>query len=306
MFGLKKSPLHNKLSKNNSADPGFPVSTHKNPFDSDDEFDTKNTIKTSGRTSSEPSLLTSDARTKLFDDGGVKGSSSSRSGLSSAAKNRYKNDFSDSGGLENQTVQELEDYAVYKAEDTTKTVNNCLKIAEDMREDATKTLVTLHQQGEQITRTHMVAADMDHDLSRGEKLLGSLGGMFSKTWKPKKTRQITGPMITRDDPTWKKGNHLEQREKLGLTSASNERSKTRTSPSESANALQKVEFEKVKQDDALTDLSNILGELKDMALDMGSEIERQTKALDHVQDDVDELNIRVKGANQRTRRLLGK
>ena len=33
---------------------------------------------------------------------------------------------------------------------------------------------------------------------------------------------------------------------------------------------------------------------------------RQNKALDHLSDDVDELNSRVKGANQRTRRLLGK
>lgn len=30
----------------------------------------------------------------------------------------------------------------------------------------------------------------------------------------------------------------------------------------------------MKQDDALSDLSNILGELKEMAVDMGSEIER--------------------------------
>lgn len=33
-------------------------------------------------------------------------------------------------------------------------------------------------------------------------------------------------------------------------------------------------MEKAKQDDALTDLSNILGQLKEMAIDMGSEIER--------------------------------
>lgn len=32
---------------------------------------------------------------------------------------------------------------------------------------------------------------------QGEKLLGSLGGVFSKTWKPKKGRKITGPMIGR-------------------------------------------------------------------------------------------------------------
>lgn len=34
------------------------------------------------------------------------------------------------------------------------------------------------------------------------------------------------------------------------------------------------QVEKAKQDDALSDLSNLLGELKDMAADMGTEIER--------------------------------
>ena len=33
---------------------------------------------------------------------------------------------------------------------------------------------------------------------------------------------------------------------------------------------------------------------------------RQNEALDHLQDDVDELNSRVKGANQRARKLAAK
>ncbi|CAN4086280.1 unnamed protein product [Withania somnifera] len=205
-----------------------------------------------------------------------------------------KDDFRDSGGFENQTVQELENYAAHKAEETTKAVNNCMKIAEDIRQDATKTLITLHQQGEQITRTHHTAADIEHDLSRGEKLLGSLGVLFSNTWKPKKMLSITGPVITRDDPV--------------QSSASKERPSSRTPPPEPTNVLQKVEVEHAKQDDALSDLSNLLGELKNMAIDMGSEIESFCicKSLDHLQDDVDELNFRVKGANRRARHLLGK
>ncbi|KAH6781653.1 soluble N-ethylmaleimide-sensitive factor adaptor protein 33 [Perilla frutescens var. hirtella] len=304
MFGHKKSPLH-RFSRHKSADPEFPVNNQTNPFESNDEL---KSIKASGRTSSEPSLVTSNLTKNPFDDDDeIKGTMSSQSFYNSSAKNRYKNDFRDSGGLENQTVEELESYAAYKAEDTTKAVNDCLKIAEDMREDGTKTLVMLHQQGEQITRTHMVATDIDHDLSRGEKLLGSLGGMFSKTWKPKKNRSISGPVITRDDPVQRKGNHLEQRERLGLSSASKERSShTRKPLTEPTNVMQKVEVEKMKQDDALSNISNILGDLKDMAIDMGSEIERQNKALDHADDDMDELVSRVKGANQRTRRLLGK
>ncbi|XP_071715914.1 SNAP25 homologous protein SNAP33-like [Rutidosis leptorrhynchoides] len=303
MFGLKKPHFHHGITKNNSVDPGFPGQHASNPFDSDDELDKKSTPNPARRTSSEPSVLTQDSRSALFDDD-VKGSGYK---LSYASRNKYKNDFVDSGGLENQDVQELEHYAAYKAEETTKTVNSALKIAENIREDATKTIITLHQQGEQITRTHMTAADIDQDLSRGEKLLGSLGGIFSRTWKPKKGRAIKGPTITRDDPALRKGAHLEQREQLGLTTTPSKGQRhSRTVLPEPTNAMQKVEYEKTKQDDALSDLSNILGELKNMAVDMGSEIERHNKALNPLEDDVDELNIRVKGANQRTRRLLGK
>lgn len=303
MHGFKKSPLHWNARKN-SADPALHGKSGSNPFDSDDESDKKQTVKPR-RTSSEPSVATPNLSANPFDDEEIK-ETPSRPYSTSTARNKYKNDFRESGGFENQTVEELEDYAVYKAEETTKSVNGCLKIAEEIREDATKTLITLHQQGEQITRTHMTAADIDHDLSRGEKLVGSLGGIFSKTWKPKKNRAITGPVITRDDPVQRRGNHLELREKLGLSSAPKARSSSRTPPPEPANALQKVELEKAKQDDGLSDLSNLLGDLKNMAMDMGSEIERQNKALDHVEDDVDEIAIRVKGANQRIHRLLRK
>lgn len=301
MFGLKKSPL-NKFMKQSSVDPGY------NPFDSDIAPDTNKTLDSTRRASSEPALVNHKFTTNPFDadEGKEVVPSSSSYAVTSAMRNKYNNGFRESGGLENQTVQELENYAAYKAEETTKEVNNCLRIAEDIREGATKTLVTLHQQGEQITRTHANAADIEHDLSRGEKLLGSLGGMFSKTWKPKKIRSIQGPSFSRDDPVRSKGSHLEQKQRLGLLTTSNEQSRRQTPPSEPTNALQKVEVEKTKQDDALNDLSNILGELKVMAIDMGSEIERQTKALDSFDDDVEEVNFRVKGANQRARHLLGK
>ncbi|XWS60479.1 hypothetical protein CRYUN_Cryun07bG0039600 [Craigia yunnanensis] len=271
MLGLKKSPL--RTVKHNSVDPGL-VAPRSNPFDSDDKLDNKQTLKPSRRTSSEPTLNPPNFGTNPFDDDEEKVNSSSSYWQTSASQNKYKNDFRDSGGLENQSVQELENFAVYKAEETTKTVNNCVKIAEEMREGATNTLITLHQQGEQITRTHNVAAGIEHDLSRGEKLLGSLGGMFSKTWKPKKTHTIVGPVITRHDSPKRRGGHLEQREKLGLNSVPRGHSKSRTPPPETTNAFQKVEVEKAKQDDALSDLSGLLGELKDMAVDMGSEIER--------------------------------
>ena len=179
MFGSKKSPL--KVAKPSS------VESWTNPFDSNDEgMDTKK-YSSSRKTSSERALTTLGVNTNPFDDGtdANKKSSSTLYGFQSANWNKYKNDFRDSGGLENQSVQELESYAVYKAEETTNSVTNCLKIAENIREEATQTLVTLHQQGEQITRSHHVAADIDHDLTRVSILLidtlfqcSYMGGFF--------------------------------------------------------------------------------------------------------------------------------
>lgn len=148
MFGFRKSP-GNKVSKPSSS----------NPVDSYTEHDTKGNAKIGRRTSSEPMLLTPNCKSNLFDD--------DDDGRRKAARNKHNKGYnSDSEDLDSMSVQELESYAVNRAEDTTKSVNNCLKIAEDIRQDATRTLDTLHQQGEQIHRTHVMATDMDKDLQK--------------------------------------------------------------------------------------------------------------------------------------------
>lgn len=290
-------------SKKKAAD-GLGSSRTNNPFDSDSDDGGRQQRPARASSVPPPAAVTGDQRGSLF---GGSGADERGAGLfsSSAARSRYRNDFRDAGGMENQSVQELEGYAAYKAEDTTQRVQGCVRIAEEMRDTASKSLVTIHQQGQQITRTHMMAVDIDQDLSRGEKLLGDLGGLFSKKWKPKKNGAIRGPMLTRDDSFIRKGSHLEQRQKLGLSDHP-PRSNAHQFLSEPMSALQKVEVEKAKQDDGLSDLSDILTELKGMATDMGSEIDRQTKALGDAEKDFDELNFRVKGTNTRARRLLGR
>jgi len=239
----------------------------RNPFDSDSDDD-GGMVQQRGpaRASSVPTPA--DERGALFAGAAPSGFASS----SAAARGRYRNDFRDSGGVEAQSVQELEGYAAYKAEETTRRVDGCLRVAEEMRDTASKTLLQVHQQGQQIRRTHAMALDIDQDLSRGEKLLGDLGGLFSKKWKPKKNGAIRGPMLTRDDSFIRKGSHMEQRHKLGLSDRPR-RSNARQFLSEPTSELEKVEVEKAKQDDGLSDLSDILTELKGMAIDMGTEIE---------------------------------
>lgn len=138
----------------------------RNPFDSDSDDDKPQPQQRPARASSvpPPADQRGSAPYGAGEGGGLFSSSSSYS--AGPANRHYRNDFRDAGGLEAQSVQELEGYAAYKAEETTRRTQGCLRIAEEMRDTASKTLVTVHQQGQQIHRTHMMAIDIDQDLSR--------------------------------------------------------------------------------------------------------------------------------------------
>jgi synaptosomal-associated protein 25 len=201
----------------------------------------------------------------------------------------------------NQAVLDLEKHAVNKSQETTSTLKNCLRVADDTMGVGAQTLVSLHEQGVQIERTHEKAVDLDQHLSRGEKLLGSLGGMFSKPWRPKKTKKITGPMVGRVNETRKESGA--DREALGLD-GSQERKKPSGIGHDRETFQGQINAERETQDDMLDDLSTVLSQMKDMSMDMTTEIDRQSPAIEHLHDDIQELNGRVKRANVRGQRLL--
>ena len=153
MFGLKK-PLK-RLSKHHKSSSSASASK-SNPFDSVDESDgnKKHTLKPSNKISPQPSLPTTKKNHGFnpFDD------VDDEEVVEKRLKPSFKNHFRESGGVENQTVQELESYAVYKSEETTKTVPG-ISSARDKISLSSK-------QGEKITRTHHKAVDIDHDLTR--------------------------------------------------------------------------------------------------------------------------------------------
>ncbi|MCO5587732.1 hypothetical protein L7F22_041684 [Adiantum nelumboides] len=254
-------------------------------------------------------LFADEARPSAFNKGGldVYGNGGQVS-LGIPPRTRYEDYQFQGADLEQRSVQELEGYALQKSEDTTSRIQNCLKVAEEIKGDATHTIVSLHHQGEQLRRTHEVAHDIDQSLTTGEKLLGSLGGMFSRTWKPKRSPAIRGPV---DDPKdfeiRRKGHHLEQRNALGLDSKARMSDRPyNVSDSQMQTTEAKLKVERTKQDDALSDLSNVLDQLKEMSMDMGNEISRQNVSLDNFQNDVVILDGRVKDANVRGRHLIRK
>lgn len=85
------------------------------------------------------------------------------------------------------SLQVLEGYAINQAKETMSSLNNRLKIAEDIREEGAKTLDTLHKQSEQIHHTHMMAIEQSWWY-----VLYAL--------EPKKSHDIKGPPTSKDVP----------------------------------------------------------------------------------------------------------
>lgn len=159
MFGFNKSP-----AKQGSVNSGLSASTSTSPLYSQAGSEKQNKIIRARRTNSEPVLFTLDLKSILLDDDDD--DYFRRRPSSSTTRNRNKNNRRGKKDLESMSVQELENYAVNQAEDTARSVNNCLKIVEDIREVGSQTLETLHHQDEQINRNHMMALDMDRDLHK--------------------------------------------------------------------------------------------------------------------------------------------
>lgn len=161
---------------------------------------------------------------------------------------------------------------------------------------------------------------------QSEKLLGSLGGLFSKAWRPKRNQQIKGPvsesmfqimsnlldlffaqlsllscgrqLLCEDSKP--RGTEVEARncpnttkfsqfctnytcicngKNPGLSSELTMKCELQNQvlSSECEHGFQLfllVQAEKEEQDDALADLSNTLRQLKEMSVDMGTEIDR--------------------------------
>ena len=173
-FGAQNSPQGRQFPRQEAAFPSVSMSGKRsffaskkkatNPFDSDSDDGDKKQQRPARASSVPPPAQ---QRVALF---GAGAGGQERGGLLSSLEaprnSHYRNDFRDAGGLESQSVQELEGYAAYKAEETTDALAGCLRIAEDIKQDATDTLITLHKQGEQISRTHEKAVEIDQDLTK--------------------------------------------------------------------------------------------------------------------------------------------
>ncbi|XP_062587262.1 synaptosomal-associated protein 25-like isoform X7 [Saccostrea cucullata] len=200
------------------------------------------------------------------------------------------------GGEENgQITQETLDNANQESLESTRRM---LNMCEESKEAGIKTLVMLDEQGEQLDRIEEGMDQINQDMRDAEKNLEGLEkccGLCVLPWKRAKNFEKGGDY----DKTWKasedgKVNTNGPRVIVGETAGPQGPIITRIT-----NDAREDEME-----ENLTQVSGMLGNLRNMAIDMGSEIESQNRQIDRINNKGGCLNDRVDAANKRANKIL--
>jgi synaptosomal-associated protein 25 len=94
------------------------------------------------------------------------------------------------------------------------------------------------------------------------------------------------------------------RESLGLNGEAMNKKSGSSGMHDPTSVAGQLDAERDTQDDMLGELSTVISQMKEMSMDMNVEIQRQSPGIDHLSEDIQELNSRVKRANVRGQRLL--
>ncbi|XP_025104778.1 synaptosomal-associated protein 25-like isoform X1 [Pomacea canaliculata] len=202
-------------------------------------------------------------------------------------------------------VEDAEREALMKnIEDSTneslESTRRMLALCEESQDVGVKTLSVLDQQGEQLDRIEEGMDQINQDMRDAEKNLEGLekccglcvlpwkrsknfekGADYNKTWKASEDGKVNtnGPRIVVDD-----------RNGAGPAGGYITR------------VLNDAREDEMEQN--MCEVSGMIGNLRNMAVDMGNEIESQNRQIDRINQKGESLNSRVDNANKRANQIL--
>jgi len=168
-------------------------------------------------------------------------------------------------------------------------------LCEESQSAGTKTIEMLEQQGEQLDRIEGGLDNINADMKEANKHLTGMEkwcGLCIMPWnRRKKVKDV--------EETWEK-------KKDGVTVRQPGRASADTGDAGSGPYIQRItnDAREDEMEDNMQAVGNILGNLKNMAADMGTEIERQNKNIDRINVKTNVTDSTIGVANARTQKLL--
>ncbi|KAM7359969.1 synaptosomal-associated protein 24kDa [Cochliomyia hominivorax] len=206
-----------------------------------------------------------------------------------------------SDGAPRSELQDLQMKAAQVTDESLESTRRMLNLMEESKEAGIRTLVALDDQGEQLDR---IEEDMDRinaDMKEAEKNLSGMEkccGICVLPWKKVSIKDDS-------DNAWKNNDDgkivnnqpqrvIDERERGGMGAP----------PQSGYIARITNDAREDEMDENLGQVNSMLGNLRNMALDMGSELENQNRQIDRINAKGDANNERMTGVNKRANNLL--
>ncbi|XP_022606017.1 synaptosomal-associated protein 23 isoform X1 [Seriola dumerili] len=222
----------------------------------------------------------------------------------------------DSSNMEDMTVEQMTMRANQVTDESLESTRRMLQMAEESKQTGTNTMVMLEEQGEQLRRVDEGMDQINQDMRQAEKNLTDLSKCCGLCVCPC-DRVTSIEHDSRYKRTWGIGGGGGGGEGEGDSSGSKvvsrQPSGVRNGQAAQANAsapsgpyIKRItnDAREDEMEENLDAVGSIIGNLKNMAMDMGSEIDKQNKQIDHITEKADMNHLRIDEANQRANKLI--
>ncbi|XP_053289905.1 synaptosomal-associated protein 23 isoform X1 [Pleuronectes platessa] len=219
----------------------------------------------------------------------------------------------DSSKMDDMTVEQIALRADQVTDESLESTRRMLQMAEESKQTGVNTMVMLDQQGEQLKNAENGMDQINQDMKLAEKNLTDLSkccgicvcpcdrvSTIEHETKYKKTWGIRGiggdgenddsdKVISKQPPGARNG-------QAGQLNA----------PAPSGPYIKRItnDAREDEMEENLDAVGSIIGNLKTMAMDMGSEIDKQNVQIDRITDKADMNKVRIDDANQRANKLI--
>ncbi|KAL5008473.1 hypothetical protein ScPMuIL_014054 [Solemya velum] len=197
-------------------------------------------------------------------------------------------------------LQEIQMKCDMAQDESLESTRRMMGMCEESKEAGIKTLVMLDEQGEQMDRIEEGMDQINQDMRDAEKNLQGLEKCCGLCVLP-----------------WKKGKNFEKSGDYSKTWKSNEDGKVNTNgprmivDERNGSGPQGGFITRIKNDaredemeQNMIEVSNMVGNLRNMAIDMGSEIESQNRQVDRINQKASSNEVRIQEANARATKIL--
>ncbi|XP_077522083.1 synaptosomal-associated protein 25kDa isoform X15 [Amblyomma americanum] len=174
---------------------------------------------------------------------------------------------------------------------------NMIALCEESKEAGIRTLVALDEQGEQLDRIEEDMDKINADMKEAEKNLTGMEKCCGICVCPCQK----GKEFKEDASTWKAN---EDGKVVNSQPARVMDDRNGAGPTSGYIAKITNDDRETEMEDNMVQVSTMIGNLRNMAIDMGSEIESQNRQIDRINQKAQSNESRISVANQRATKLL--